>query len=286
MMAHIPRSDTDYRVAIEQIGRLERALLSVRESPVGSPLAVDAIALIQYQEITRLRAELDAALGFDGKETHALNGASPPDAALAHCDLARIRIPKTEGGGSLPISEGARIIRESRNMLRAAACSASRAQPAFGAQDCKRAIRYVEDARLTQTERGGIVISLPSAVRQPTDGGADGEPFARRAARKLASGLKAMREAADFAHRESDFAAFEKSVSDGVSANLCDAVGKMVGKRNPIEVEISVIWALAPPPPEESGAPIQFGGDDARILSEASRILKKLHESRTGWKTG
>ena len=266
MTAHIPRSDTDYRVAIDQIGRLERALLSVRESPVGSPLAVDAIALIQYQEITRLRAELDAALGFDGKETHALNGASPPDAALAHCDSARIRLPKTESGGSLPISDGARIIRESRNMLLAAACSASRPMPAFSAQDRKRAPRYVEDARLSQTERGGIVIILPSP--------------ARRAARKLASGLKAMREAADFAYRESDFAAFEKGVSDGVSANLCDAVGKMVGKRNPLEVEISVIWALAPPPPEESGAPIRFGGDDARILAEASRFLKKLHESR------
>ena len=279
MTAHIPRSDTDYRVAIDQIGRLERALLSVRESPVGSPLAVDAIALIQYQEIARLRAELDAALGFDWKETHALNGASPPDAALAHCDSARIRLPKTESGGSLPISAGARIIRESRGMLRAAACSASLAQPAFGAQDCKRAIRYVEDARLSRTERGGIVISLPSPpVRQPTDG--EDEPFARRATRKLASGLKAMREAADFARREADFAAFEEGVSDGVSANLCDAVGKMVGKRNPLEVEISVIWALAPPPPEESGAPIRFGGDDARILAEASRILKKLHESQ------
>ena len=195
-------------------------------------------------------------------------------------DKARIRLPKTESGGSLPVSEGARIIRESRGMLRAAACSASRAQPAFGAQDCKRAIRYVEDARLSQTERGGIVIILPSPARQPADGGADDETFARRATRKLASGLKAMREAADFARRESDFAAFEESVSDGVSANLCDAVGKMVGKRNPLEVEISVIWALAPPPPEESGAPIRFGGDDARILAEASRFLKKLHESQ------
>ena len=279
MTAHIPRSDTDFRVTIDQIGRLERALLSVRESPVGSPVAVDAIALIQYQEIARLRAELDAVLGFG-------NGASPTDAALARCDSARIRLPKTQSGGALPIGVAERIIRESRNMLTAAACSASRPQPAFGAQDHKRALRLVEGARLSQTEGGGIVISLPTAVRAPTDGGADDEPFARRAARKLASGLKAMREAADFARRESDFSAFEKSVADGVSANLCDAVGKMIGKRNPVEVEISVKWALALPPPEETGAPIWFGGDDARILDEASRFLKKLHESRTEWETG
>ena len=196
------------------------------------------------------------------------------DLLCADADRARIRLPKTQAGGALPIGVAERIIRESRNMLTAAACSASRPRFAFGAQDHKRALRLVEGARLSQTEGGGIVIILP------TDGGADDEPFARRAARKLASGLKAMREAADFARRESDFSAFEKRVADGVSANLCDSVGKMIGKRSPVEVEISVTWALALPPPEESGAPIRFGGDDARILDEASRFLKKLHESR------
>ena len=202
------------------------------------------------------------------------------DLLCADADRARIQLPKTQAGGALPIGDAERIIRESRNMLTAAACSASRPQPAFGAQDHKRALRHVEGARLSQTEGGGIVISLPTAVRASTDGGADDEPFARRSTRKLASGLKAMREAADFARRESDFSAFEEGAADGVSANLCDSVAKMVGKRNPVDIEISVTWALALPPPEESGAPIWFGGDDARILDEASRFLKKLHESR------
>ena len=58
------RQDTNYRVTAEQIGRLERALLAMRESAVGSPDVLDAIALVQYQEILRLRSELDAAMGF------------------------------------------------------------------------------------------------------------------------------------------------------------------------------------------------------------------------------
>ena len=310
MTTHIPRSDTDYRVTIDQIGRLEHALLSVRESPVASLDAVDVIALIQYQEIARLRAELDAVLGFD-------NGASLPGAARAHFDLAQIRLPKTESDGSIPISAGARIIRESRNMLLAAACSASYPQPAFSVRRHAHARRYVKDVRLSQTERGSFVINLlspvrqslddaesvedglspmstvrhslavvesvelelipPPPIRQPPDG-AD-ETFPRRAARKLASGLKALREAADFSNGGSNFTAFEEMVEDGVSANLCEAVGKMVGKRNPVEIEISVKWALAIPPPKEDGAPILFSGPDARILDEASKILKKRHES-------
>ena len=275
MTAHIPRSDTDYRVTIDQIGRLERALLSVRESPVASLDAVDMIALIQYQEIARLRAELDAVLGFG-------DGASLPTAARAHFDLAQIRLPKTESDGSIPISAGARIIRESRCMLLAAACSALSPARAFRAQDHKRALRYVDSARLSHAESGGFAISLLSPIRQPPDGAqpVEDNSFPRRATRKLVSGLKALREAADFSNGGSNFTAFEEMVEDGVSANLCDAVGKMVGKRNPAEIEISVKWALAIPPPEEGGAPIRFSGPDARILDEASRFLKKRHESR------
>ena len=63
------RQDTDYRFTIEQIARLECILLITRQSAVGSPYTLDVIARIQYQEIARMRAELDAALGFDANET-------------------------------------------------------------------------------------------------------------------------------------------------------------------------------------------------------------------------
>ena len=58
------RGQTDSFVTSEQVSRLERALLSLQQSSVGSPQAISAIAAIQYQEILRLRAELDAAMGF------------------------------------------------------------------------------------------------------------------------------------------------------------------------------------------------------------------------------
>ena len=64
MTIHDVRQDTNFKVTVEQIGRLERGLMAMRESAVGSPEALNTIALIQYQEIARLRAELDAAMGF------------------------------------------------------------------------------------------------------------------------------------------------------------------------------------------------------------------------------
>ena len=69
MIEQVVRQDTDYKVTIEQIGRLERALLSMRQSAEGLPEVLDVIARMQYREIARLRAELDAALGFDANAT-------------------------------------------------------------------------------------------------------------------------------------------------------------------------------------------------------------------------
>ena len=64
MTGPMPRDDTDYKFTAEQIARLERGLLSLRESDRSSPEVRDAIATVDYQEILRLRAELDAAMGF------------------------------------------------------------------------------------------------------------------------------------------------------------------------------------------------------------------------------
>ena len=68
MMEQETRHNTDFKVTIDQIGQLERALLAMRGSAVGSAEVLDTIALIQYQEIVRLRSELDAVLGFDVEE--------------------------------------------------------------------------------------------------------------------------------------------------------------------------------------------------------------------------
>ena len=58
-------ANTNYMVTAQQIVKLEHGLLSLRQSSKASPEAVDAIAAVQYQEILRLRAELDAAMGFE-----------------------------------------------------------------------------------------------------------------------------------------------------------------------------------------------------------------------------
>ena len=64
MTGPMPRDDTDYRFTAEQIAKLERGLLALRQSDRSSPEVQGAIAAVEYREILRLRAELDAAMGF------------------------------------------------------------------------------------------------------------------------------------------------------------------------------------------------------------------------------
>ena len=59
-----PKPDIDCAVTIEQIARLERALLDFRKTAIGLPEALDLMAASQYSFILELRAELDAALGL------------------------------------------------------------------------------------------------------------------------------------------------------------------------------------------------------------------------------
>ena len=81
------RQDTNFKVTIEQIGRLERALLAMRESSAGPPDTLDTIAAIQYQEIVRLRSELDAALGFAGEASDLESPSQTPMSSLARRQL-------------------------------------------------------------------------------------------------------------------------------------------------------------------------------------------------------
>ena len=59
----------------------------------------------------------------------------------------------------------------------------------------------------------------------------------------------------------------------GVSANLCSAVGNLVGYENGSGLSISIRWALARQGPEGSTS-FQFTKSDAPALEEAASILK------------
>ena len=103
------------------------------------------------------------------------------------------------------------------------------------------------------------------------------QPFPRRVTTTLVSGLRAVDEAVSRVNRGGDISDFEDRVSQGVSANLCDAVGNLLRHMDGGGLDVSVRWSFAHRSPEDY-AQVKFVSSDALTLEEASRVLKDRNE--------
>ena len=206
------------------------------------------------------------------------------DLSLAGVDLIRIRLPEAHDDSSIPLSAGVDLLQESRKLLLAAACSASRPQRMFRAGRHQQAAAYVDKVRLGQTEPGSFVVNMLAPISpslrkpEPTQLPLL-DPFERRATRMLVSGLRAAREATVRVNRGEDIGAFEERVGKGVSANLCRAAANLIDTGKGLNVSVS--WALTRQTDEEQTdgrAAVAFTPSDALVLHEAARVLAERQE--------
>jgi hypothetical protein len=204
------------------------------------------------------------------------------DLTVAAVDVVRIRA-QSHGveDGSLPIEDGVALVEQSRNMMLAAACSAVEPRPQYPTRKPTRAVEYLRNLRLGQTERGSYVVTLISPVPPQLTADEEGrlfadieEPFERRVVRTLASGLQSTkRAAASVATRADGIEVFWRGVEQGISANLCEALAELSGEAQR-GVTISFAWSLTRPAPEALFA-ITFDDDAVPIISEAARVLRE-----------
>ena len=184
----------------------------------------------------------------------------------------------------MTVDDGLGQIRESRNLLLAAACSATRPQPVFRAGRNAKAAEYLSTVQLDQTGQGGFHVNMLSPippnlspVQKDLRGDLASPPFPRQVMSTLISGLRAANEAVVQVNRGGDIRDFEERVPLGISANLCDAIGSLLNHVNGDAVDISVQRSFVHHHPE-SFAQVRFAKADAPVLEEASRILKDRHE--------
>ena len=154
---------------------------------------------------------------------------SPP------ADILRLQLTAPDATlGTLPLSEGIRLIDGARSLLLAAACSARQAAPFYPRQAYKEALEFLQACQLGQTERGSFVAKIiapvpPQISKQSelfeTDEDAliVSEPFARQSTVRLMTALGHIRGAID----SGNYAQILEGVDVGVSANLCEAVASM-----------------------------------------------------------
>ena len=196
---------------------------------------------------------------------------------LITADRDIIRVRATDHDGSLTVNAGADLVCAARALILAAACSLHDPKPLYRTGSNKIANDYLQGVRLGQTEHGsfaitllGPIVSPPIQVSPVNELRVEDQPFERQVVYRLVEALSAARRATDDTNRGMT-AAFQHAVDNGVSANLCEALAKLI--RALSRFEISISWAstwLTNRPQAVEG----FSKHDEPILKQASRAFR------------
>ena len=198
------------------------------------------------------------------------------DLVTSDRDVIRIRVAESEDG-SVTASDGISLVTGAHDMLLAAACSLRDPQPFYRAGANREASDYLERVRLGQTEQSSFAVTLltpaiPPPIHQylSPEWALDEDPIGRRMTKRLAGALAATRKATERT-AGGDPDAFSEVVQHGVSANLCDALVRLIEPFR--ELDTSLVWARTRPM-ETVREIIRFAADDEPILREAARLFR------------
>lgn len=187
------------------------------------------------------------------------------------------------GDGSMMIDDGVNFISNIRELLLASACSVIKPKPIHSTRKPARAIDYLRNLRLGQTERGSFVFTIVSKVPPRLTAEQAGalfapeeEPYEREVTKTLARALEAVNSASERAAVTGNIEHFQNAISSGVSANLCDA---LVGLGSSMDSTkgMCIRFTWSPMRPENSNIPrsITVMSDYLPVIREASRLLRE-----------
>lgn len=201
-------------------------------------------------------------------------------------DLVRIRAPNRDSeNGTLPLDQAVAFVECSRDMLLAAACAAIDRRPFFAKRKPQLAMDYLGNVRMGQTERGSYVLTILSPVApelHPAQGtlfpAVPEDPFERSVTRTLMNALTALERAAQDAAVVGNMTSLQSAVSEGVSANLCEAVIGLSAVSPGQGLDVQVSWSRTRPMSPETATPsrVVLGNDSIPIIEEAARLFREF----------
>lgn len=200
-------------------------------------------------------------------------------------DTIRVKLrAEPNSTGTIRFEDGVDAVANTSSMMLAAACSAVEPREYFHARKFRDATDYVRRLKMGQTESGSFVLtvlsSVPPVLRPQTqlfdNEDSSDEPFERQVTRTLMCGLQAAQGAARQAVATGDITPFTRAVSDGVSANLCDALLGLAGPDQNSPFEIYLSWATNRQAPKQDEVPnkICLTPDVFPVFEEVSRVFK------------
>jgi hypothetical protein len=196
--------------------------------------------------------------------------------------------PLDRMSSSLSLYTATRLIEKARQTLivGASVAATDKDRAYFGSRKPDAAINFINDVRLGQTERGSYIIkvisplpqellctqrTLPSIPEKP--------PFQRQAVEKTFIGLNSLRDVLTETYRRGRFCfePFYERISDGVNADLCEAILGKGDERDDMPLNFSVSWspAFAVNMPENIPIKINFEPKYYVYIEEAAKEFRK-----------
>lgn len=211
------------------------------------------------------------------------------DVAAVSFDVVRLRVADNAIlGGTMFFEDAIHVASAGRGMMLSAACAAIQPRRAYHSRKPTLATKYVDGLRMGQTEVGSYVLTILSPVapaltsRQlslpalPTSTAeSQPEPYERTVTQTLGAALGRLHRAASRSAATGALDAFEEAVPEGVSADLCEAMGLIRECTHVATFEVSIGWAPSRPPTVNVPSRFQFATDVLEIVREAGRLLRE-----------
>jgi hypothetical protein len=188
----------------------------------------------------------------------------------------RVASPEIESG-LVSLEKGALLFEGMKIMVQSSARCAHQPKPHFRARLSQQTESYLKMVRLGQTEVGSYIVKVLLPVEPNLSDDLFPEiqaiSFDRQVSMLLASGLHCLETGVRKQIAQPSLDLFLDHISEGVNANLCDAL-VMIGEAIPeAEVNTEMTWAKTRPSPDLPKT-ARFQDDDFSYLAGASRALK------------
>lgn len=201
-------------------------------------------------------------------------------------DILRIKGQNifNRNASTLPLFEGIVLIQQAKELILAGARSAIEAKPLFAYRQPSEVSTYLKKIQLGQTERGSYIVKLISPLlpseQLKIPNLPNGEaPFERRAMQSLMQGLGTLQQVATITEKKGTFyfERFQEVVSEGVSANLCEAVigGKSEDSRAYKPLTVNVSWSSHYPITSHIPESVSFGVNIMPHIAKAATLFRE-----------
>jgi hypothetical protein len=185
-------------------------------------------------------------------------------------DIIRIRV-NHEGivNGSIPIQEGVQLFNSAKKLIWSAASSVVEPRPYFRGS-FGEVNDYMRRLRIGPTEEGSYVLTIISPFAEDSN---LSDSFERKVTQTLFQALDIIRLAPqqELSAREG---VLNEAVQEGVSANLCEALSRMIDGSGEQGLSFHLRWSKALEIPSNVPAEILFSNEILPAIKEVKQKLK------------